>query len=157
MSSSTTASGVVYRRTGARERKQRPASIAGTGMTQEGNAKFIQWETNVHFHDTVLFDGSTVNDAIKPQRKDKPPVRPSSAVRKSTNSSNNNTPPTGKSAPIAETPKRADRRVPAKKVMFSPITSPEKFQLLISNAFCRHQHHGQLHRKQMTRSKWFNR
>lgn len=42
MSSSTTASGVVYRRTGARERKQRPASIAGTGMTQEGNASFIR-------------------------------------------------------------------------------------------------------------------
>lgn len=41
MSSSTTASGVVYRRTGARERKQRPASIAGTGMTQEGNCPFL--------------------------------------------------------------------------------------------------------------------
>lgn len=56
-----------------------------------------------------------VNDAIKQQRKDKPPVRPSSAVRKSTTSSNNNT-PTGKSTPAADTQKRADRRVPAKKV-----------------------------------------
>lgn len=83
-----------------------------------------------------MFVGSTVNDAIKPQRKDKPPVRPSSAVRKSTNSSNNNTPPTGKSAPIAETPKRADRRVPAKKVIFPPITCPDKSILyMISNVF----------------------
>lgn len=62
-----------------------------------------------------MFVCPTASDAIKQQRKDKPPVRPSSSVRKMSNSSNNNT-PTGKSTPAADTQKRADRRISAKKV-----------------------------------------
>lgn len=50
MSTSTTASGVILRRPAAAPRKPRPASIAGTGMTQESKFQTINYLKWIHLN-----------------------------------------------------------------------------------------------------------
>lgn len=117
LSTSTTTSGVVYRRTST-ARKPRPASIAGTGMTQESKLKLPAWKT-----ETDGLISFPVSEALKQQQRKehKPPIpRPQSAIRKSTSTSNtnisNSTSTAAKPAPTQETPKRNDKRLSARKV-----------------------------------------
>lgn len=124
MSTSTTTSGVVYRRSTIGSRKPRPSSIAGTGMTPD--SKFY---SNRHttedflFVITVLiiFVWCLVADLAKQQKKDRPPSRPSSAVRRSsstniTNGANGSASQSKMSQSMHETPKRSVKSAPPKKV-----------------------------------------
>ncbi|XP_055317371.1 ensconsin isoform X13 [Sitodiplosis mosellana] len=97
MSTSTMSTSGVVRRSGG-TRKPRPSSIAGTGMTPD------------------------CNESSKPQKKDRPPSRPSSAVRRSSSTTTANATKEAQAAAspkmstsLHETPKRSVKSAPPKK------------------------------------------
>lgn len=117
LSTSTSVSGVLYRRTTQSARKPRPASIAGTGMSIDSMSmthidpfhpiRAVLIEINVCF----FFLYPPLDDIHK-QRKEKPPIPrvQSTAARKlmttSLTHSINSTPVTAPATP-KETPKRS--------------------------------------------------
>lgn len=135
MSTSTSVSGVIYRRTVNSARKQRPASIASTGMTASCIAD-ISVESKFslfflflffYFQNKIL---SLTGDASK-QKKDRPPLpKTLSTPRRSTAatpSSATSSPSTSTPVRSTDTPKRTEKRLPPsnKKVCVLDLCSSD--------------------------------
>lgn len=129
MSTSTSASGVIYRRTVNSARKPRPASIASTGMTASCIADIStesKFRKELAF--LVLFPKnifSVVIVDVNKQKKDRPPLpKTLSTPRRSTAaSSTTSSPSTSTPVRSTDTPKRNEKRLPSssKKVSVAVV------------------------------------